>query len=49
MEMEQLSVKYIPSKEVLMLMVQQTTQYWNQTDGRGVDRDHVHMWVSCIS
>jgi len=47
--MKQPSVKYVPSKEVLMVLVQQTTLYWNQTDGREVDGDHVHMWVRCIS
>jgi len=47
--MKQLSVKHVSSKEELMLLVQQTTLYWDQTEGREVDGDHMHMWVSCIS
>ena len=47
-EMKRLSVKYVRSKGVLMLPIQQTIMYSNLVmDGREVD-GVTHVWASCI-
>jgi len=45
MEMKWLSLKYIQSKGVLMLLVQQTTLLNDMAGRREVDGDHWHAGV----